>query len=249
MKNLKTLTMLSTLLALMACHYKIDKQGAEPSPQNGEQAVEAIDFAFVKSEVFQPRCLECHAAGGSAEFIPLVTYNDVKANLSDIKADIADDSMPKNRAPLTARQKQIVNSWIDAGAPEVAVQKPEAPTLPPTDPGAEPTPTPEPTPQPTPQPTPEQPMPAALDWLSVKTLVIDQACLGCHSAPKNRGDVNLETHQNTLSSLTLVDEQIRGGTMPIGKNPATGEKNKLTDEQKKLILDWIQAGAPEFAKP
>jgi uncharacterized membrane protein len=239
MKFLKSVIILWTLFALLGCHYKIMKESGESAP-NGELAAETLDFAVIKNEVIQPRCLECHSPGGAADFIPLVTYNDVKANLADIKADIADDSMPKNRAPLTARQKQLVNSWIDAGAPETVTANP----VPKPEPPAGPTPPPAET-----QPTPEPPAQVALDWLSVQTLVINKACMDCHAAPKNRGDVNLETYQNTFINLALVEQQIRGGTMPIGKDPVTGEKRKLTDEQKKLILDWIQAGAPEFAKP
>lgn len=219
------------LLVLQACHYKNLKE--EGDDNRTGLGIAPIDFAFVMKEVIQPRCLECHAPGGSASFLPLQTYLQVSALGADIQATIADDSMPKNRAPLTANQKEILNSWINAGMPETISAIPV------------PTPTPTPTPSPAdPDPLPPEP---ALDWLTVKTLVIDQSCMDCHAAPKNRGGVNLETYQNTFSHLSLVDEQIRSGSMPIGRNPTTGEKNKITDEQKKLILDWIRVGAPEFA--
>lgn len=85
------------------------------------------------------------------------------------------------------------------------------------------------------QEAPEEP---AKDWLTVKTLVFDPACIRCHSAPVNRAGVNVETYQNVVKNLNRIDAAIKSGFMPLG--------GSLTALQKKLILEWIEAGAPEF---
>jgi uncharacterized membrane protein len=219
--------LITCLIFLQACHYKILKD-TQVEPTNGSQAAAQIDFAFVMQEVIGPKCLECHSSGSG--LLNLETYASVAANKDLIKDAIADDYMPKRRAPLTPAQKQILNSWIDAGAPETVSIDPA--------PKPQPEPLPEEPVPPTPVPTPVEPN---KDWLTVKTLVIDPACLRCHSSPANRGNINLETYQNTLADISLVQQAIENGSMPA--------RGTLTPEQKKLILDWIQIGAPEFANP
>lgn len=211
---------------LSACHYKINKESGVGLGDGGNVTAGQVSFATVMSEVIAPKCLECHSsAGGNRGGVNLETYAAVKAEVTAIRATIANDSMPLNRAPLTANQKALLNKWIDAGAPETV-----AATPPPSDGGAPVEPAPE----------PEPPAGPALDWLTVRTLVIEPKCLNCHSAPTNRGGVNLETYQNVLSNINDVDATIRDGSMP--------RRTTLSAEQKKLILDWIAVGAPEFAK-
>ena len=228
--------LLICLILLQACHYK-NLKGGNADEDNAGLSAEQIDFAFVMKEVIGPKCLECHRAGGMASFLPLENYPQVKANGADVKASIVDDYMPKNRTALTTAQKQILNSWIDAGMPETISAEPSPkPEVPPV--VSEPSPTPTPAP---PTEPPAAPLPPSRDWLTVRSLVLEPACLRCHSAPANRAGVNLETYQNTLSNIAAVDAAIRDGSMPI--------RGSLTQEQKDFILDWIQLGAPEFAAP
>lgn len=228
MKILKVLFVMG-FLVLQACHYK-NLKNVENSGGNSGLATEVLDFAFVMKEVIGPKCLECHSSpGGNAGGLNLETYTAVFTHRLAIQDTVADDYMPKRRTPLTARQKEILRAWIAADAPEHAKA-----VLP--NPGGTPAPAPSPTPV-----AEVPPLPPARDWLTVRTLVIEPSCLRCHSAPANRGGINLETYQNVQSELALVDAVIRDGSMPI--------RSTLTPEQKELILDWIQAGAPEFARP
>lgn len=80
----------------------------------------------------------------------------------------------------------------------------------------------------------EEPM--LLNFETVMKKVIEPKCLKCHGAdsPTNVTLIN-------FSDLTTFAENIRiaveSGDMP--------RKDKLSVEQKKLILDWIQAGLPK----
>lgn len=209
----------SCLLVLQACHYK-NLKVSNVGGDNAGLAAEAIDFSFVMKEVIGPKCLECHSgAGGNAGGLNLETYASVFASRAAVLDSVSDDYMPKRRAPLTARQKEILQLWIAANAPEHS--KPGASEPPPPD--------------------VEEPLSPSRDWLAVRTLVLEPACLRCHSAPANRGGVNLETYQNVVSNISAIDQVIRDGSMPI--------RSTLSAEQKELILEWIQKGAPEFAQP
>lgn len=215
------------VLLFSGCSYKIDKT-ADTAGQ-GIQDATAIDFKMVRDEILAPKCLSCHASDtNNRSGLVLETYLQVQAELSAIQDSVTTDFMPLNRAPLTTAQKNLLSSWIQAGAPEIvdANPKPQPPAeLPPVEP-----------PPPIKPPAPVGP---ARDWASVNTLVIEPSCVGCHSAPANRGGVNLESYQNVFANIVEVESTIRDGSMP--------RRNKLTPLQKELILDWISLGSPEFA--
>ncbi len=192
-----------------------------------------VSFQVINSSLIQPKCLECHSsATGDAGGINLETYENVVANLGLIKSEVASDSMPKNRAKLSANEKSILFAWIDAGGPKDPVE----PTPTPPQGPVEPTPT-----QPEPEP-PVEPTPPQVEFISYEKVhneVIQPRCLGCHSdASGNRGGVNLETYENVVALTSVIEEEIKSGSMPRPRN------RPLTPEQKDLILKWIASGAP-----
>ena len=215
----------------MGCNYSLSK-----TPLNFQQGAGAfetlppgtlVSYSVIASSIMQPKCLECHSsAGGDAGGINLETYENVTANLGIIRSEVASDSMPKNRSKLSANQKAILFTWIDAGGPLTStpvVSKP--PVEPPTNP-------------PTPPTTP--PEVEFISYEMVNTKVIQPRCLGCHSeAGGNRGDVNLETYENVAALAATIEVEIKSGSMPRPKN------KPLTAEQKELILKWIANGAPK----
>lgn len=78
-----------------------------------------------------------------------------------------------------------------------------------------------------------------IDFAMVYEKVLKPSCVECHSsAPRNRTKVYLESYQDTVKDLVDVRDSILDGSMPKDR-PA------LSAEQKKLILDWINSGAPE----
>ncbi|MBC7715255.1 MAG: hypothetical protein H7177_18055 [Rhizobacter sp.] len=227
---MKMLALLFICAIQFGCNYSLSK-----SPLNFQQtgggsleqipAGTVVSYAVIASSILQPKCIECHSgAGGDAGGINLETYANVTGNLGIIKSEVQSDSMPKNRTKLTAKEKQILFAWIDAGGPQAGTTpttptptKPTDPTLP-TDPT-----------------TPIQ----FITYEMVNTQVIKPRCLGCHSdAGGNRGQVNLETYENVAAEINTIETEIKSGSMPRPKN------KPLTSEQKDLILKWIANGAP-----
>ncbi len=222
--------------SLMGCNYSLSKSpltfkeagGGGGSLENIPNGT-VLSYTQIVNNILRPKCLECHSnAGGNAGRIGLETHAEVVANLIGIKAEIVADTMPKNRAKLTPKEKQIIYAWIDAGGPLEGTTTPTAPQNPPQGP-----------PQNPPQ-VPPQPPVIVLNYENVQKEVISPRCLKCHSdVGGNDGDINLETYENVVAVINLVESEIRSGSMP---RPRT---KPLTPEQKELILSWISIGAPK----
>lgn len=210
------------ILFQASCNYKIQKVPSTDEILKPESA--ALSFDAVYKAVIEPRCIECHSnAHGNKGKVNLETYAQVLAQLKDVKLSIEDGSMPKDRSPLTADEKSIILYWISIGAPEFE--------------NSEPTPLPSPTPEPT---EPVEPI-TVLDFKTVFNAVIDPACLKCHSNPENDGDVNLETYQEVFKHRVMIEKTVRDGSMP--------KKKALSKQSRELLLQWLQAGASEEARP
>lgn len=217
------IALLLTASLLNACHYRNQKNEENLNQGNGAAggSTTVPGFATIQSQILAPRCYECHSSsGGNRGGINLESYQTVKNMARAVLASVNNNSMPLNRSPLTTAQKQLLASWVSAGSPENPLQ---------TSPGS---------PAPAPDDIPGDGVEPNLDWLTVRTLVIEASCLGCHSSPNNRGGVNLETYRNAYDEIEDIEEAIREGSMP--------PRGPLSDQQKKLILEWIKAGAPEF---
>lgn len=180
--------------------------------------ISELNYQSIHTQVLEPKCIECHSQkGGNEGKVNLESYAQVMLNLDEVRTDVEDGSMPKNRAPLSAFQKKLILKWIEIGAPELSLKDwPSAngPT--------------EPQPQ----------TPTVLDYATVKEKVLDPKCVKCHSeSGGNRGDVNLETYAKVIEQIQAVRESVIDGSMP--------KKGQLTEAQKNLILSWIDQGAPE----
>lgn len=210
-----------------SCNYSLTKSplAFRPSQAGLEQfpSGKIADFNLINSAILKPRCLECHSgAGGNDGGINLETYENVIANLGIIKDEVASSSMPKNREKLSAKEKEVLFAWIDAGGPKV-------PSIVQTE-----TPSPAPTPVPVPEP------PTTFTYEMVNTAVIQPRCISCHSdAGGNRGEVNLETYENVAALAPDIESAILSGSMPRPRN------KPLTPEQKEMILKWISIGFPK----
>ncbi len=128
----KVLLIFSSLVALIyldGCGYALDaihpttlSNDGGSSSQSSTVPANQIDYAVIRTEIFAPHCYECHSlAGGNAGGINLETYLNIKSNLSDIQIDMADDSMPKDRPPLSSAEKNLLALWISQGAPEFVI--------------------------------------------------------------------------------------------------------------------------------
>ncbi len=111
-----------------------------------------------------------------------------------------------------------------------------------------------PTPLPTSAPTPTPPASgeggetAPTTWEGGIGAIFQTTCTGCHGADTQLGGLNLSSYASALagggSGVGIVPGDAQGSQIVI-KQSAGGHPGQLTDEQLKLIIDWINAGAPE----
>lgn len=207
--------------------------------------------------------------------VNLENYANVFFNRNKIHSSVSDGSMPDDSPALTDYQKRLIISWIEAGAsefaqdnsqnpnkpPPVVTQPPTPPVEPPPDepiPPVEPQPVepitpveppvtpvdPPPTDTPVNPPAnpPASPNAGELTFAFVSEKVLKTNCTKCHSDEGgNRGDVNLETYGDTFMARDDIRKDVMKGKMP----PKSPKGIPLTDEQKRILFAWLDAGAPE----
>lgn len=109
MSKIRALNLVMVIISLTACgNYSREKS----SPDNNENDLSTLPLSFetLQAEIFRPRCLSCHE-----EF---AEYSIVRDNLEFIAAEVETDRMPKRGGPLNDNQKRLLETWIQAGAPE-----------------------------------------------------------------------------------------------------------------------------------
>ncbi|MEQ1723304.1 MAG: c-type cytochrome [Pseudobdellovibrio sp.] len=85
--------------------------------------------------------------------------------------------------------------------------------------------------------------PNELTYKILNDAVIAPACLSCHSdSGGNKAGLNLETYAKVFAKKDLIKDLVAKKEMP----PASREA--LSDQQIKMIIDWIDAGALENGK-
>lgn len=220
------------LVTLGSCNYKVENTNiSEEVLPITQELRNTVSFRMVKNEVFQPKCIACHGQAGG---VSLETYANASKNLSGIKSSVfKKGSMPK--APiskLTARQKQVLLSWIEAGGPERPIG------------GGEP----EPDPDPDPDPIEVKPT-----YASIRKYVLDKKCVACHAPGETAGRFPLVTRDDLMNpdfEYVIPENPDDSGIMivlqPNARKPMPPKDSgitPLTEEEINAIKVWIQEGA------
>ena len=107
---------------------KLDAPVVVPVPPT---QMTALSYSDVKQAVFAPRCIKCHSvAGKNRGHVNLETFGETIKDIGGIKDSILDGSMPWDKPALSDEQKNIVLSWIEQGAHEVAGAPIESSSMP-----------------------------------------------------------------------------------------------------------------------
>ena len=253
--NLKIGSLLTALILVVGCNYNEQKKinDSDLFPEIQFKTGAELSYKQISEQVLEKRCFECHSnARGNKGKVNLETYQNVFANKEDIRNDLLDKSMPKDRPALSTYEARLVIAWIESGASEFAQEKPiiDEPTTPPV---VAPPPQPPKSP-PTPPVVVDPPAPVVVpeipadqvDFAFITKYVLQTNCYKCHTEKAgNKGHVNLETYENVMKNYDDIQLDISTDQMP----PAPPKGIPLTDEQARLILKWLDNGAPEKAKP
>lgn len=196
--------------------------------------------------ILQNKCASCHSQAGSGQLTNVMNDNHLlnggfvvpgDVNGSSLVRRIADGTMPPGQ-PLPQSELNALNDWIRSMAPATipgggTLAAPGGPVA-----GGGATPTPAPTPTPNPGGGSIAPT-----FANVYSVILSQRCVGCHANNNGRGGYGYATYQQTLRSVntanpaaSLIYRSVLNDSMPENSAP-------LAASEKKLILDWITAGA------
>lgn len=186
---------------------------------------QSVSYYEINSKVLSSKCLSCH---DSSSKIRLDTYETAKKNLKNIeKAVLLNRSMPRAPVkPLGKGELLLLAAWIKAGGPKTPLNGTTV----------EPEPQLEPT------------------FESIKRNVLDRKCIACHSPGASVERIPLVTKEDLLESsldivvqgnpddsgLIIVLEDGARKFMPPKKSGFTA----VSPEEKAIIRQWIESGAP-----
>ncbi len=115
------------ILLAFGCGYNnttLPEDSLNGSNQNLNTGNQSLDFATIKSQVFQGYCLRCHSlAGGNKGGINLEVYGNVNPLVQRISSAVSSGFMPQS-GTLPGPIKLLLLNWIQAGAPEFATSTP-----------------------------------------------------------------------------------------------------------------------------
>lgn len=207
-----------SLIALSGCRFLYQEKDQVSLFFPGK----SVSYAQVRERVFTPKCVSCHGQSGG---VSLESYSLVKQNLSLIQSAVITQKIMPPRGALPSTDIQLLQAWIDAGAPEFSDN--------------------------TATPTPEPKLEAKFS--SIRKLIFEPKCMACHSTGGLAEKVPFMAYEQFLNSprdivipkepddsgLVIAIEREDDKRMPP---PETGA-NPLSEEERKTIRDWISNGA------
>ena len=228
-------------LVLSSCNFveHLTPKGAANVDSSVSVDRSQLSFQQVSQKVFTTNCVSCHNGATQSGGVDLTNYASVKAKMEAIHDVLLAKSMPPaSRAQLTSSQASLLNSWIAAGAPEVAV-------------GSAPDPVPPP-----PAVVPADPVKP--NFTSLKKHIFNTQCIICHSPGNSASSLPLADLEKVLKmreglvipfhpEKSLLLQAINGqGDKPM---PPVKSKRVLKKEDIAMIQKWIELGAPEYETP
>lgn len=244
---------LAIVLSVAACNYRKMKNEGDNLPFENLDCT-PVSFAKVATEVFGTgpsnpgRCLGCHNSGFDISGMGIVVddYPQAFAARNSINNAIQSGSMPKG-APLNGALKKMVLTWVQQGAPERDEQAILDPRCPPAQANPDPV-------VPPVDPIDDPVIPPALtltpDFESLNVEVFSKRCNSCHREFANRYDFTnhgrlVETSMGLFAGATPEDTTFVKSLLPGAKFPMPLKGTPLSDEQVKVIIEWIKLGMPE----
>lgn len=186
----------------------------------------SLSFETIKNQVLAPKCVKCHPGYND--------YENVFSKLNQIVSEVRSDSMPKD-GPLNTEDKQLLFSWIFAGAPRGEVTTP---------------------------PPPQQTGPTLE---SLARGVFGNKCIACHRVnpddPNDRGEAPfaLNDRKDLIIYATQFNPFVFDFEFPEESEfvkrftsdnpvelmpPARSGFEPLTQEERELVIEWIRRGLP-----
>jgi mono/diheme cytochrome c family protein len=200
-------------------------QQFEQSRQESFRRLSDPGFSALKEAVFGPSCVGCHAQYDS--------YSGVRREIESIAIAVASGRMPKAGGPLSEDRKELLRSWIAAGAPEFSGQPP----------------------------SPPEPIDLRPRWEAISANILFPKCLVCHNPRGQARFLDLSSRESIRMAADrpfgsedrkLIDflspessyliEIVRDAQEPMP--PAWSSIRRLDGSEVGALAEWIRAGLP-----
>lgn len=201
-----------------------------------------VKSAQAKS-LLQNKCASCHSQPGFGRLTNVMNDSHLLAggfvvpgdvNRSILLTRVWDGSMPPGQ-PLSTSEMTMLNEWVRSMAPASnggggIIGAPGGPVA-----GG---------PTPTPPPTPPPGNGGLIDptFTNVNNIILSQRCVGCHTSNNSPGG-GYATYQQTLVTVNVGNPASSPLYQSVLNNRMPKNSAPLDASEKKLILDWITAGA------
>ena len=114
-RKLPSLLLISVLLA--ACGSKPAKNC--PADEQTACVDSSLSYDAGVADIFDARCVPCHAPGGVEATLPLTDYRHVFGERMSIGGQLVTCSMPPDGSPqLTDAERKQILDWLTCGAPQ-----------------------------------------------------------------------------------------------------------------------------------
>lgn len=211
---------------ISGCSYRHEK-GDHTVFAYSQELLGKVNYQLINQKILIPKCLFCHGNSGG---VNLETYAAVYGYIDKIKdVTITTSSMPK--APyssLNNEERQLLATWIKAGAPENAADGSQVEPLPRVE-------------------------PLVPTFASIKKNILQNKCLVCHSAGNDGEDVSLDTPEDMINSPRDIvvpgdpdSSELVLSVLPTARKimpPKRSGITQLKPEEIAIIKQWIINGA------
>ena len=105
-------SLLISLIGAVACSDKED--------EGGSGACTDLTYATFAQPLLQQNCVGCHSGQSAASGVRLDSLSGVRANRLGINQHavrLMEPAMPYNQAPLPRAERDLLEEWLDCGAP------------------------------------------------------------------------------------------------------------------------------------
>ncbi|NUM88726.1 MAG: hypothetical protein HUU37_05950 [Bdellovibrionales bacterium] len=213
------LWLLLGLLALAGCSgpsMPVEETGKATGGASQEEGAVGPAFLADIKPLFQTRCAACHGPG-KMNPKDWLDYSVALAGKDLIfQRVVVQKNMPLG-APLEARELELVAAWVKAGAPEGGGEKAPAPQ-----------------PEPAPAPAPAD----RITFTKHLRPLFELKCAMCHAAGGPFPNwlvysVAFEKRDRLVTRVVVQKDMPPPGIAP------------LSDDERKLIADWVSSGALE----
>ena len=215
--ELKLLTLFILLLNLVSCGNSTKFKEDPFTGFQGQFPVEALSFEEIRKNIMQPHCIQCHGNYSN--------YTTVFKDKDKILSAVLSGRMPKNAPSLGDELKGLLQSWIQAGAPEGARggDGDEEPKL-------------------------------VATWDSLNRVVFSGKCVLCHNPNGQASFLDLSTRQKFFEKReellnnfenaqeSYLIEVITDPDEPMP--PVWSGMERLSEEEVEKIIEWIEKGLP-----